>query len=466
MYTIKLWRFAKRSNSTARPSEEGASYQCDLMDGSGIINPSALLDFGEGNPTTYNYAYIPEFSRYYYIRDWQYSAGLWLCSLAVDVLATWRGEIGGYNTFIRISSFDTSKRFPDNRYQHASSPTIKNVMVQSPFTATIANGCFIMAIVGTPYGETSPTTNYYALDNDSMQLFVNKLFNSPDWLNITDVTTELQKALFNPIQYISSCFWFPFALSTITNKNPATKIKMGWWEFAGFQNTNTYRLAGKPHVEFGTILTLPKHPDSARGEFLNLAPHTKYQLQYWPYGQFQLDTTQCYNFQSLQLAQTIDLIDGRGFLQVSGYTDNGATHFNGYLAQIGVPIALAQAGTNIVSSLISGAITTAGKIASGDIIGAGKGIVDGVLDAVVPSSQIIGTNGGFNTYNLNIILTAQFFRPAPENSTIFGNITNVNGQISSYPGYIEAEAGAFSLPGTDAEQAEVRRFIQSGFYYE
>ena len=211
---------------------------------------------------------------------------------------------------------------------------------------------------------------------------------------------------------------------------------------------------------------MPKHPDSARGEFFNLAPHTKYQLQYWPYGQFQLDTTQCYNFQSLQLAQTIDLIDGRGFLQVSGYTDNGATHFNGYLAQIGVPIALAQAGTNIVSSLISGAITTAGKIASGDIIGAGKGIVDGVLDAVVPSSQIIGTNGGFNTYNLNIILTAQFFRPAPENSTIFGNITNTNGQISSYPGYIEAEAGAFSLPGTDAEQAEVRRFIQGGFYYE
>lgn len=466
MYTITFWRFAKRSNSTARPSADGNTFNCELMDGSGIITPTALLDFGTANPTTYNYAYIAEFSRYYYIRDWQYSAGLWYCALAVDVLASWRGEIGGYNTFIRLSSYDNSKRYPDNRYQHLSAPTIQNVMTPGPFTGTIANGCFVMAVVGTPYGETSPVTNYYVLDNTSMQMFVNMLFDSPQWLNITDVTEDLQKALFNPIQYVSSCFWFPFSISTITNKNPATKIKMGWWEFTGFQNTNTYRLNGSPHVELSSNLTLPKHPDQARGDFLNLAPHTKYQLQFWPYGQFPLDTTECYNFDSLQLAQTIDLIDGRGFLQVSGYGDGVATHFSGYLAQIGVPIALAQATTNIVSSLVSGAINTVGKVASGDIIGAGRGIVDGVLDAVVPSSQIIGTNGGFNTYNLNIILTAEFFHPAPENPGIFGNITNMNGQLSNYPGYIEAEAGAFALPGTDTEQAEVRRYIQTGFYYE
>lgn len=466
MYTITFWRFSKRNNSTARPSEAGVTFNCELMDGSGIINPTALLDFGNANPATYNYAYIEEFSRYYYVRDWSYSAGLWYCSLAVDALATWRGEIGGYNTFIRISSFDTSKRYPDTRYQHFSSPTIQNVMAAGPFTGNIANGCFVMAIVGTPYGDTSPVTNYYVLDNSAMQMFVNKLFDSPQWLNITDITEDLQKALFNPIQYISSCFWFPFPITTITSKTPATKIKLGWWEFTGFQNTNTYRLSGAPHVELGSTLAIPKHPDRARGAFLNLAPHTKYRLQFWPYGQWELDTTECFNFDSLQLAQTIDLIDGRGFLQLSGYTADGATHFSGYLAQIGVPIALAQATTNIVSSLVSGAITTAGKIATGDIIGAGRGIVDGVLDAVVPSTQIIGTNGGFNTYNLNIILTAEFFRPAPENAGIYGNITNVNGQLSNYPGYIEAEAGAFSLPGTDSEQATIRQYIQNGFYYE
>lgn len=57
-----------------------------------VINPEILIE--HTNPTGYNYAYIPEFNRYYFINEFTaVRNGLWRVRLAVDVLETYKTQI-------------------------------------------------------------------------------------------------------------------------------------------------------------------------------------------------------------------------------------------------------------------------------------------------------------------------------------------------------------------------------------
>lgn len=63
-----------------------------LKDESDVIDPDILIE--TENPTAYNYAYIPRFGRYYYVREiTSVRTGLWRISLHVDVLYTYRTDI-------------------------------------------------------------------------------------------------------------------------------------------------------------------------------------------------------------------------------------------------------------------------------------------------------------------------------------------------------------------------------------
>lgn len=57
-----------------------------------VVNPEILIE--HANPTGYNYAYIPEFNRYYFINEFTaVRNGLWRVRLAVDVLETYKTQI-------------------------------------------------------------------------------------------------------------------------------------------------------------------------------------------------------------------------------------------------------------------------------------------------------------------------------------------------------------------------------------
>ena len=57
-----------------------------------VVNPEILIE--HANPTGYNYAYIPEFNRYYFINEFtSVRNGLWRVRLTVDVLETYKMQI-------------------------------------------------------------------------------------------------------------------------------------------------------------------------------------------------------------------------------------------------------------------------------------------------------------------------------------------------------------------------------------
>ena len=65
---VHLYSFTKRENSTKRPSSGGTTYNCVLIDETSLMNPVFKLDIGS-NPIGKNYAYVPDFDRYYFITD-------------------------------------------------------------------------------------------------------------------------------------------------------------------------------------------------------------------------------------------------------------------------------------------------------------------------------------------------------------------------------------------------------------
>lgn len=63
-----------------------------LREETSVISPVVLMELE--NPSGYNYAYIPEFGRYYFIRDMvSVRNGLWRVSMQVDVLESFNNYI-------------------------------------------------------------------------------------------------------------------------------------------------------------------------------------------------------------------------------------------------------------------------------------------------------------------------------------------------------------------------------------
>src|SRR5574344_93009 len=109
---VQFYTHKKRNNSLKLPTD-GVTIACALKDNCSVTSPVLELKI-DGYPA-YNYAYIPDFARYYYVNDWVYYRGVWSCTLTVDVLTSWRSNILGTTAFVEYSSSNYSMDYTDNR---------------------------------------------------------------------------------------------------------------------------------------------------------------------------------------------------------------------------------------------------------------------------------------------------------------------------------------------------------------
>lgn len=74
-----------------------------LKDETSITNPVIMMELE--NPTGFNYAYIPEFGRYYFIDDMvSVRTGLWKISMKVDVLESFKNNIRDISVILSDST--------------------------------------------------------------------------------------------------------------------------------------------------------------------------------------------------------------------------------------------------------------------------------------------------------------------------------------------------------------------------
>lgn len=463
-FTVTLFTLSKRDNSTKRPAAgSGTTFNCILKSGSGIMHPTLSFDIGVTNdPSQYNYAYIPVFSRYYFIEEWYYEDALWTATLKIDVLATYKTEIGNSSLYIMRAAGAHDGSIIDTLYPAKTGCSYASDTKSNPWQSS----CFIVGVVSADAAFGS--MEFYAMDASELRSMCLALTDPATIIDtaydfdLNELSAGLQLALVDPIQYVKSCIMMPVSKGDISNLGTGQTIKACRFD-AGTGN----KVYPTSRITKSYSFDIQKHPDTAaRGNYVNSKPFTNITLTIPPWGCIDIDTSVTANASTLSVDVEVDAISGKGVLVVKA---NGIV-LNRLEAQVGVPISLSSVTRDYIGAATSALGAVGGAISGfmgniGGFIGAASGVGNAV-ESLMPRAQTIGTTGSFVSNRGEFRLDHQFFRPVADDNTHNGRPLCAVRQISTLSGYMLIQDGDVAINGTSAEDQSVRSYLETGFYYE
>lgn len=482
-----FYKFAKRENSTKRPSSAASTLNITLKGPCSIIAPSIVLDVGGTSRPDYNYAYLPDFARYYFIADWTWDRGLWTATLSEDMLATWRTDIGSAQEFVVRSSYESDGGIVDGAYETELPPVVGHEYLTSIAAGAggLGDGSFIVGIIN-PDGAAVGGVSYYIMTPANYRTLCSYLLEG----SLSDIfqnLTEAEKYIFDPFKYISTAMWFPWTFADLKlAANRVTSLKAGWWSLnlSGFE---AWRLDGSYTVYTGADIevTLPTHPQAAtRGQFLRGAPFSDYTIEVWPFGIVPLDANRLSGFSKIEYRVRADLVTGDGYLYIfAGNSGEPWVPIDTRAAAVGVSMQISQITMPMPDSVAG--VTTVGlkSIAAGvarfaemgaDYLNVGtvptvKQQALGVGDAVAAANalpQSTGVRASTAAYTYAPVLHYQFYNLTEEDNEQRGRPLLKKRTLSSIPGFILCADPDVQFAGTAEELAGVKAYMAAGFFYE
>lgn len=464
MIQARFYKYSKRDNSTARPADSaGLVYNITLKEDTNINAPDLILYLGRSAAPDYNYVYIPSLKRYYFIDSWTYiEHANWLASCTVDVLATYKYDIGQQVEYVVRSASRRDGTIPDLLYPATNDVITQAVTVQSPFndgSLTINDGCFIVGIDS--YDAIYGSVDYYILTgNDVSDLcawLMNDFIQSGGFSTV-DATIALQRSLVNPMQFIKSCIWYPIPYSTMS----ALGVQVTLTVFAYSTGLTAYKLQNNAVYDMPVInITRLNHPQyNDHGQYMNCSPFTSLMLKLPPFGMIQLDPTVINAAGTVRVDMHVDLITGKVLAEVI----SGVSTVNRLSTQLGVPIQLSQVTRNYIGAVTSAAGAVSSLLRM-DFIGAANGIGNAVQQAA-PKVNSIGSNGGFADLTGDIELIYTFYMQADINNENHGKPLMQRVQLGTLSGYMEVESADIIIDCTAEERLRIVNYLEGGFYYE
>lgn len=139
---ILLYKTTNANNDLNKTISNKVELVGALRDASSIIAPSILI---QSNPIGYNYAYIPEFGRYYYIKNiTAFRKGAYIIDLKCDVLMSFKDEI--LNMSGIVSRLTTGSPYAQRDVLCKVTETHKRI--DFPATPFTRNGTYILIAKG------------------------------------------------------------------------------------------------------------------------------------------------------------------------------------------------------------------------------------------------------------------------------------------------------------------------------
>ena len=462
-----FYQFAKRTNSTKRPSG-GHEFGIDLKAPCNIIDPEIKIAT-QSDPTGFNYCYLPTFSRYYWVKNWTYSDGLWVASLTVDTLASYRDQIGNSTEYVTRSSAQYDGTISDGLYPASAKVQSVTTAFQGGFAETISGGFFVIGFIAKAANSIGAIT-YAVMTPTNAKKLSAKLLTDVSYLSIdnTEISDSLTKVLFNPYQYIVSCNYFPFDIAKITAHLPlVSSVDVGWWSIAvpcwilGEDNNKLTK---------SVSVSIPKHPQAvSRGGYCNASPYTDYTIFLQPFGVMPLDASKLWGAVTLSIQYMVDLFTGDSILRI--FTDSNQL-IHETTAKLGVPIQLSNITFDIPSG--SGLLQTGIAAAFGGIQAALSGgsfsdVGNGILNAAQATNADVaskGATGSTIAFDSVPYMVARFKILTDDNNTDHGRPLCKRVQISTIPGYIMVDDPDIALTATAEEIDSVKSYMKNGFFYE
>ena len=476
---IILYKFNKKSNSTARPSNSTPKIELDNVQ---IKTPSSinapLLQLAKDkDPNGYNYIYIPSFNRYYFVQDITYGIGVWLVSCVTDVLASFREDILASNQYVLRSASDSDSTIVDDFYTTKGSSTyVRNnlttvvdpdnqISIPDYFNTSYDSGVFVIGIIS----NNSSGITYYELTYTGFSSLVSQLMQYiPN--DFQDVSDGIAKSLFNPLQYITSCKWYPTSL--VRGITPVTSsINIGGYNISLSGIASVKPLNNRSN-HFRSTVTIPKHPNSNTLKYLQLYPYSTYNLVFEPFGNIPLDSVKMFEGTSLTLDWYLD--NGTGDTELFVY--NGNKLIANVNSSMGVEVQLSQLTVDVIGGVtsIAGAIgDSITAVSKGKIAGAVGSIASGIgnaINSMLPQLSTSGARGSFLAYSLGTPQLHGLFVDVVESDVNkYGAPLCQNKTLSTLSGYTlcsNAVVNYSTYAPLAVEADEVNSLLNTGVYIE
>lgn len=358
----------KLAMSTALPAVDGTTISCSVYGDWNVKAPVIVLS-KNAYDHEYNYAYIPDFGRYYYIMDWAYRRGHYYASLAVDVCTSYREQIFAQSAYVTRSASQWDGSITDSYYPNKSTPqTAKIPLSDEHLVANFASGTIVLGVIGGGPLSFNGVLYYLLTPEKASALFTAIMSTLPATVvesGDLGVSENLAKMLYNPAQYIVSAMWVPVEYSIFANGlgigTPVREQEIYCGYFAtgvtgaAALNTPSCRL------QLLDSVTPPKHPQHERGAFLGAQPYSRAALSFMGFPDIEI-TDNLSQVSDINAYLTIDGITGGAEIEVQYRLakDTGSVSIvSNTISQLGVPLLLSQVtasfdgSVNILSRLLT-----------------------------------------------------------------------------------------------------------------
>lgn len=465
MFSITLWHsgsgsgsvFAKRENSTKRPGSgtRKVTYDCTLKEPTSLHNPVFILKLDPAKSPHFNYAYVPAWGRYYFVTDITFVTQT-ICeiSLKVDVLATYKNEIGASQQYVIRSYSDYDELAVDNLYPALATQTKMSRLFAgtTSLVTDMDEGFYVVGYIDCITDSSIPAAQRYGV------IYV--VLQPTEFYEMMKLIGRLA-LITDALKHIVSVVWYPFA-------PPYEAISGGVIDLGLVNYTpNVYRLIVEPIWSSSAFsASIPKHPEAgSRGKYLNLAPFSQYTLFNPLTGEYPIDALMIVDYSTLYFRIKCDCISGDAQINMFVSESGGAEYTIGTInCHIGVNIPVSTSSPDLKGQLI-GTVQGAMAAAQEDYIGAASGAISS-LESRLPQIRTQGVYGSRLPYNFPFKLRAEFTHTASEDRENRGRLLMKPKTINTLSGYILCADADISLPATAEEQSQVKSYLESGFFYE
>ena len=518
---ITLYRIGKRINSTLLPTSDDSPivYSCRMNDGeSTILNPVLKLSAvsAETNLINRNYVYIPQFGRYYWIDDWRYdSDGCWSAYCSEDYLASWKTAIWNSGGYVNRSSGKANHNIIDSMYPAENFYLYNNILSHIGLTPDPASGAYIIGVISDQNTNVG-AISYYLVNHSNLQTLISNMvgftsLSNIDFSTITSMTSDVLKSLVNPIQYITSCKWFPFPASVVTSTTHNQALSnvdiyvFGWKSGAvGKKIIDTQNSIGN-YILVSDIADIPV---AKRGGeiYINadrypyVAPYAEYCL-ITPWGTFDLDSSimaklyaQSATYRKIEYELIVDFVSGQAifrcwcipYADIVNNVNRGITYeFFRRDINLAFDIPLAQATIDYLS-IAHSALGAVGDLGNkmgwvtnkvGTAVSLAGHTIDAVAAAKSPSvSTTTNSSAAFTSEINNIWFQFRRYRTFPQSRDTLGSPLEqyespISGCIKVEDGitynYVQLATSEFHAAGCKQSEIDaIKQALFNGIYLE
>jgi len=474
---VTFYSFTKRENSTARPGD-GTTFDCILKSPSSVVAPVITLQIGRvTDPSVYNYCYIPDFDRFYWVQEWSWSSACWTAALKCDVLATYRTEIGSASMYVLRASNAYDGKIIDTLYPTNTQPVFYTDTGSYMWGGgaedepALGGGHFVLTIAG------NGIDNVYSISAFVIRSFLNDIsdnFVSEDNGFLEgDASFALQKAMIDPFSYIKSCVFLPF-VPTGTNVDV---INVGGIDFETVAKM-PHRIQTRP----AQVFSLRHHPQYLeRGTYMDQSNIIR-RLYFPPFGLITLNNDLAINYSRCLCIVNVDSQTGIGKLTVGyGNSDTTIEVVDTVVnSAVGVPVQLSQVyidwfnASNVALRDAGGGVGGfLGNLVTGNIGGAVSGLVGSATasiadqkEATRPRLDTVGSPSSWVSLKGKPQIYTECLIAVDDDLQHNGRPLCQMRTPASLGGYMLIQDGDVPIHGTAEEAAEVRSYLEGGFYYE